>query len=72
MNTQLRKDVADVNAGGLAADEQGIGYLLVGAPVGHEAKDLELAGGEARRTRAPGQPPYVETAPTGQRFDTAA
>jgi hypothetical protein len=46
VDAQLGQDVAHVNAGRLAADEQRLGYLLVRSPFGDEAKDLELARGE--------------------------
>ena len=36
-----------MDAGRLAADEQGLGDLAVGAAGGHQAEHLQLAGGEA-------------------------
>src|SRR4051812_31638101 len=42
----LRVDVGHVPLDGLHAEEQALGYLLVGPPVGDEPKDLYLAVGE--------------------------
>jgi hypothetical protein len=46
-HTELGQDVGDVNAGGLVADEQGLGDLAVAAAVGDQRQDLALPGGEA-------------------------
>ena len=42
-DTELREDVADVDAGRLSADEQDVGDLLIRPAIGHESKNLELA-----------------------------
>ena len=47
VHAQFGQDVGDVDAGRLAADEQGLGDLAVGAAGGHQAEHLQLAGGEA-------------------------
>lgn len=52
VDTQLGEDVADVDAGRLAADEKGVGDLLVRPSFGHESEDFELAGCEAGYARA--------------------
>src|SRR5215203_2484353 len=43
---QLRKDVGDVVAHSVGADEQACGDLGVGVSLGYEVEDLALAGGE--------------------------
>ena len=55
LDTELAQDVRDVDARGLAGDEQGVRDLLVGAAGRDEADDLAFAFGQARRCR-PGPP----------------
>jgi hypothetical protein len=44
---QLGEDVADVLLDRAGADPQGLGDAVVGAALGHQLEDLQLAGGEA-------------------------
>jgi hypothetical protein len=46
-DAELGQDVRDVHAGGLRADEQGLGDFPVGVPGGDQQQDLALAAGEA-------------------------
>jgi len=51
-DAQLREDVAYVDAGCLATDEQQVGYLLIRPAICHESKNLELPRGQSGRARA--------------------
>jgi len=46
-DAEFGQDVRDVHAGGLRADEQGLGDFPVGVPGGDQQQDLALAAGEA-------------------------
>jgi hypothetical protein len=46
-DAEFGQDVRDVDAGGLRADEQGLGDFPVGVPGGDQQQDLALAAGEA-------------------------
>src|SRR5262249_4823293 len=45
---EFGEDVADVARDGARAEEEGVGDLPVGVPIGEETKHLGLAGGEER------------------------
>src|SRR6185437_12759725 len=45
-DAEFGQDVRDVHAGGLRADEQGLGDFPVGVPGGDQQQDLALAAGE--------------------------
>jgi hypothetical protein len=58
-----------MDAGGLAADEQLLGDLAVGASLHQQPQDLKLTGGETGQGALGRQPDAkVEAAPAGQRL----
>ena len=58
-----------MNAGGLAADEQGLGDLLIRASFGDETEDFELAPGEAGDPLHSSHARNVEAPSSGEGFD---
>src|SRR6266508_2238453 len=81
VDAELAKDVRDVDARGLAADEQRVRDLLVAPAAGDELEDLGLARGEPERgpgirgdrcRRGPWRSAKVEAPEARQAFELLA